>query len=125
MAKKEDAHHSEPWRAHSKPFRAILARPWLIWLLPIIGLFSLVWFLIRVIPKPSRATYPCQRIAFPWACGFVTWVVGLAASAAAFRKAKASFLRSRYFLGEHRMRVAFSGIDQQESGRSGGAAPGQ
>ncbi len=99
MAKKEDAHHSEPWRAHSKPFRAILARPWLIWLLPIIGLFSLVWFLIRVIPKPSRATYPCQRIAFPWACGFVTWVVGLAASAAAFRKAKASFLRSRYFLG--------------------------
>lgn len=24
----------------------------------LIGLFSLVWFLVRVIPKPSRATYP-------------------------------------------------------------------
>jgi len=35
--------------------------PILRWLLPVVGLFSLIWFLIRVIPKPSRATYPCQR----------------------------------------------------------------
>jgi hypothetical protein len=29
------------------------------------GLLALAWFLIRVLPKPSRATYPCQRAAFP------------------------------------------------------------
>jgi len=39
--------------------------PWLIWLFPIAGLLSLIWFLIRVLPKPSRATYPCQRVAAP------------------------------------------------------------
>lgn len=98
MAKKEDAQHSRPCPNARKSLRAGLKHPRLIWLLPIIGLFSLVWFLIRVIPKPSRATYPCQRLAFPWACGFVTWLLGLAGSAAAFRKARSSFLRCRYFV---------------------------
>src|SRR5512133_30122 len=41
------------------------------------GLAALVWFLVRVIPKPSRAAYPCQRAAFPLASGFVVWLVGL------------------------------------------------
>ena len=27
-----------------------------------------------MIPKPSRATYPCQRAAFPVASAFVLWV---------------------------------------------------
>jgi Secretion system C-terminal sorting domain/Domain of unknown function (DUF362) len=40
----------------------------------IIGIISAIWFLIRVIPKPSRATYPCQKIAFPIASGFVIWL---------------------------------------------------
>lgn len=40
------------------------------------GFGSLLWFLIRVIPKPSRASYPCQRAAFPVASSFVLWVVG-------------------------------------------------
>ena len=38
------------------------------------GLSSLIWFLLRVIPKPSRAAYPCQRLAFPVASGFVVWL---------------------------------------------------
>ena len=42
----------------------------------IIGFAALVWFLLRVIPKPSRATYPCQRAAFPVASAFVLWVCG-------------------------------------------------
>ena len=41
----------------------------------IIGLCALIWFLIRVIPKPARASYPCQRAAFPIATSFVLWVV--------------------------------------------------
>jgi hypothetical protein len=40
----------------------------------LMGFAALVWFLLRVIPKPSRATYPCQRAAFPVASAFVIWV---------------------------------------------------
>jgi uncharacterized protein (DUF362 family) len=45
----------------------------------ILGFAALVWFLLRVIPKPSRATYPCQRAAFPVASAFVLWLCGSAA----------------------------------------------
>jgi sugar lactone lactonase YvrE len=69
---------------------------WFWWFLPFTGLFALIWFLIRVIPKPSRATYPCQRVAFPIASGFIVWILGLAGSAVAYRKAKLAFARARY-----------------------------
>ncbi len=72
--------------------------PWLIWLFPIAGLLSLLWFLIRVLPKPSRATYPCQRMAAPLAGGFVVWITGLIASTLAYRKAKRSLSQSRYVI---------------------------
>jgi hypothetical protein len=71
---------------------------WLRWLFPITGLLALIWFLIRVIPKPLRATYPCQRVAFPLASGFIVWLLGLAGSVAAYRKAKRSFAQARYVL---------------------------
>jgi len=47
--------------------------------LQISGALALAWFLIRVIPKPSRAGYPCQRAAFPLASSFVIWLCGLVA----------------------------------------------
>ena len=71
-------------------------RPWLIWLLPIVGLASLIWFLIRVLPKPLRATYPCQRLAAPLASGFVVWVAGLIGSALMCRRAGRLLQKSRY-----------------------------
>ena len=40
----------------------------------LIGIVSLLWFLVRVIPKPSRAAYPCQKVAFPIASGFIIWI---------------------------------------------------
>jgi hypothetical protein len=52
------------------------------------GFAALLWFLIRVIPKPSRATYPCQRAAFPIASAFVIYLVSLLSSAFAFNKLK-------------------------------------
>ncbi|MBN1479221.1 DUF362 domain-containing protein [candidate division KSB1 bacterium] len=55
-------------------------------ILLLFGFLSLIWFLIRVIPKPNRAMYPCQRIAFPVASGFVLWLVGLVSSVALFKK---------------------------------------
>jgi len=69
-----------------------------MWVFPIMGLFSLIWFLIRVIPKPSRATYPCQRFAVPFASGFVIWIAGMIGSALAFRKAKSFLNQSRYIV---------------------------
>ena len=58
------------------------------WYVTLLGLLSLGWFLVRVLPKPSRASYPCQRAAAPMATGFVLWLAGLAAPAALFRKAR-------------------------------------
>jgi len=72
-----------------------LKQSWLFWLVPVLGLFSLAWFLIRVIPKPSRATYPCQRLAMPLASGFVAWLIGLGGSVVAFRKARGLLRQSR------------------------------
>ena len=66
------------------------------WLLPITGLTALAWFLIRVIPKPSRATYPCQRVAAPFASSFVVWLLGLVGSTMFVRKARKSWLKARY-----------------------------
>ena len=46
-------------------------------LFPIIGLAALLWILIRVIPKPSRAAYPCMKVAAPMASSFVLWLIGI------------------------------------------------
>lgn len=53
------------------------------------GIASLVWFLLRVIPKPSRAFYPCQRASFPIATSFVIWLIGSIASVRIIKKAGA------------------------------------
>ena len=72
---------------------------WLKLIFPIAGLVSLVWFVIRVLPKPSRATYPCQRVAMPLASGFVAWILGLVASTAALKKARFNLSRRHYIAG--------------------------
>ena len=71
---------------------------WVSLLWPLAGLASLVWFFVRVVPKPSRAAYPCQRVAAPVACGFVVWLAGLLGSALACRRAMALRAQSRYLL---------------------------
>ena len=54
-----------------------LADTWLRLTLAFAGAAALLWFLVRVIPKPSRASYPCQRAAFPVATSFVIWLCGV------------------------------------------------
>ena len=68
------------------------------WLWLFTGFLALVWFLIRVIPKPSRATYPCQRAALPLASGFLGYILGGGVIILAFRKAKKQASQARYFL---------------------------
>jgi hypothetical protein len=64
-------------------------------MLPVAGLLSLFWFLVRVVPKPSRASYPCQRAAAPLAAGFVVWLAGAFGSVALFRRGKRLWPGSR------------------------------
>ncbi len=69
------------------------------WLFAVTGLLSLIWFLARVLPKPSRAVYPCQRVAAPLAAGFLFWSAGGIASLSAFRKAIRLLARKKLLLG--------------------------
>lgn len=93
-AARHDA-ETTPNRRNQKDSRK---RYWSLVVLPIVGFFSLLWFLIRVIPKPSRATYPCQRMAFPLASGFIVWLLGLVTSLRAYRAARLNLARRKYVL---------------------------
>ncbi|MBN1422567.1 MAG: VCBS repeat-containing protein [Planctomycetes bacterium] len=77
-----------PHRAHPRPRARRIPGAALL-----AGLAALVRFPVRVIPKPSRAAYPCRRLAFPLASSFVLRAVGIAAlglAAAAVLSAPAS-----------------------------------
>ena len=60
------------------------------------GIISTAWFLIRVIPKPSRATYPCMRAAAPVMSGFIIYLLSLTGSAAAIKVFRAKMIKARY-----------------------------
>jgi hypothetical protein len=62
----------------------------------VIGLGSLIWLLVRVIPKPSRITYPCMRAAMPLAFSFLAYLAALGTSVLFFRKALTQFRSSKY-----------------------------
>lgn len=71
---------------------------WRKLLIVMMGFTATIWFLIRVIPKPSRASYPCQQAAFPLASGFVIWLVSLFALKPFMGKIKSLF-RKRVWIG--------------------------
>lgn len=43
---------------------------------PLVGVLAIIWFLVRVIPKPSRAVYPCQQAAAGIGGAFLLYVLG-------------------------------------------------
>jgi hypothetical protein len=65
------------------------------------GVASTIWFLARVIPKPSRAGYPCMQAAAPVMSGFVLWLLSLTGSVFVFKKSLEHFRKNKY-------RTAFS-----------------
>jgi hypothetical protein len=87
-SKNKARNHLSSWM-HKYPFLKVL--------FPVTGLLALCWFLIRVIPKPSRATYPCQRITAPLASSFIIWIISLLSSTFAYRNAKDLLRRSFWF----------------------------
>lgn len=60
------------------------------------GLLATIWFLVRVIPKPSRAGYPCMRAAAPLMSGFVIYMLAFTSSFAAFSKSRNLFRRKKF-----------------------------
>jgi hypothetical protein len=80
----------------------------------ITGFSSLVWFLIRVIPKPSRAFYPCMRTAFPLASAFIIYLLSVTSSWLAFRHFKQALRENKLFIAFLMLSVAvlafFSGM---------------
>ena len=76
----------------------------------LMGIISTIWFLLRVIPKPSRATYPCMKVAAPLMSGFVVYLLSLGGVTFAFRKARKHLLNARYVAAFSFIIVALSGL---------------
>ena len=107
--------HCELYKVCPKTGQIIKSKKHFGWVVkvffPVVGLFSLIWFLVRVIPKPSRAAYPCQRVAAPLASGFVVmWVLGMIGSVAAFRRAKKLLRTKRIVMACLMLTLAVGGI---------------
>jgi hypothetical protein len=62
----------------------------------VISVLATMWVLIRVVPKPSRATYPCMITLSPIVTGFVIWLLSVTGSLVAFRKAKQLIIKNKY-----------------------------
>ena len=62
------------------------------------GLAAIIWVVVRVIPKPSRVTYPCMRVAMSLASGMLIQLGGVAISLLTLRKARETFKMSNYRL---------------------------
>jgi hypothetical protein len=60
------------------------------------GIASTIWFILRVVPKPQRATYPCMRAAAPIMSSFIIWALAVLGISAGYKKAKSNFTKSRY-----------------------------
>ncbi len=79
-------------------------------LLILMGILSTIWFLVRVIPKPSRATYPCMQVAAPLMSGLIVYLISLGGITLAFRKAKQSIVRGRYLATGLFITAALTGL---------------
>ena len=66
------------------------------WVVPIFSIISLIWVIIRVIPKPQRAAYPCMKVAIPFASSLLIYLSGLLASVLIFKKAFRKVSQSRF-----------------------------
>jgi hypothetical protein len=76
----------------------------------LMGIISTIWFLVRVIPKPSRASYPCMKVAAPFMSGFIVYLLSLGGISLALKKAKRNLTNSRYLAGVSFLIVAFAGL---------------
>lgn len=79
-------------------------------LMILMGILSTIWFLVRVIPKPSRASYPCMQVAAPIMSGFIVYLLSLGGISLAFRKAGRNLKRGRYLATLFCLIIAAAGL---------------
>lgn len=79
-------------------------------LLIIMGIMSTIWFLVRVIPKPSRASYPCMQVVAPIMSGFIVYLLSLGGAALAFRKVRQNIIKRRYLATGLFLFIAAAGL---------------
>jgi hypothetical protein len=58
---------------------------------PVLAIFALGCFWVRVIPSPRRVEYPCQKVAAGGRAGFLAYLVGLAINVVASRSIRPKF----------------------------------
>ena len=63
----------------------------------VIGFLATAWFIIRVVPKPSRAGYPCMKISYPFMSAFVIWLASITGIFASYKLILSS-IRKRKFV---------------------------
>ena len=64
-----------------------------------LGLFSTIWFLVRVIPKPSRASYPCMQTAAPLMSAFVMYLLSFTGVWVSLRQLREAFRNRKVVVG--------------------------
>lgn len=62
----------------------------------IISVIATVWFLVRVIPKPTRAAYPCMKAASPFMSGFIIYLLSVWGGGTALNRFKLNWAKANY-----------------------------
>jgi hypothetical protein len=89
-----------------------------------LGISSTIWFLVRVIPKPQRAAYPCMRAAAPLMSTFIIYLLSLSGSVVAFRKASAHIRKARYLYAASFFSLALVGVFFSLTSKTGSVKAG-
>ena len=64
--------------------------------LPVAGFLATLWMLLRIIPKPSRASYPCMKVAAPLVSTFIAYIAGGLISVFSFNRTRVALQQKRY-----------------------------
>ena len=111
------------------------------------GIIAIIWFLVRVVPKPQRAQYPCQQVAMSISLGYIAfWGILFTGFVVWMRKAKTRFTKTvpsllagcvvvctitgavfatGYFQGNESAAAAWDPIPKQPMGNGTGLNPGR
>lgn len=74
----------------------------------LISVIGTIWFLVRVVPKPSRATYPCMQAVAPFMSGLVVYLLSIGGASAAWIKFKQQWSKSNFLFSFGFLALFFS-----------------
>jgi hypothetical protein len=111
------------------------------------GIIAIIWFLVRVVPKPQRAQYPCQQVAMSISLGYIAfWSILFTGLVIWLRHAKTRFAKvtptllagfivlitisgavfaTNYLQGDQPAAVSWDPLPKQPMGTGTGVSPGR